>query len=120
MRQTSAKLRPFAAVVQRVVKSIAGSRKQQTLGVRVFGDAADVGELMLRQRVADFFPGLTKIGGFIDKWFAVIVEMVIDRDVRRPCVKRRGPDAGDASPSRQTGDVLRDIVPMRSVFGVPD
>src|SRR2546426_12099698 len=95
--------------------------RSQTLHVRVFRNASNVRQLMLGQASYNRFPGLPKIGGFVNVRIAVVNQVEIDADVGSSRIEMRWLDAGNRAPWRHAPNVLRDVRPISTrILRVPD
>ena len=76
---------------------------------------------MLGQASYNRFPGLPKIGGFVNVRIAVVNQVEIDADVGSSRIEMRWLDAGNRAPWRHAPNVLRDVRPIStSILRVPD
>jgi hypothetical protein len=94
--------RPVLAVVERVIRPVAGAGEQEPRAVGILGDALDIGQRVFRQVAIDPLPRLAEVGGLVDEGVAVVREVKIDADVRSPGIEVRRSDARDRAPRRKS------------------
>src|SRR5579884_370459 len=97
-RQVKLERLPVVAVVEAGVGAGLRAGIEKPLAFRVL--AADAGEGAGRNAGGDFGPGLAEVMGAVEIGGDVVVLVIIDRQVGRICVVRRGLDHADAAPVR--------------------
>src|SRR5205085_5389596 len=92
---------PAVAIIPRDVDPVLRSGVEQTAALRIFANGMD--EIVAANAADDLRPRLAEVVGAIDVGRAVVVLVILGREIRRTWIVRRRVDEADAGEFRQAG-----------------